>query len=941
MSGVYRLDGDWLLGTDQENTGRARGYAERPAPAARRGRVPGAIEETFPGYDGVVWYWQAFAPPAPPDGRSWSALRFWAADYYAEVWLNGQHLGSHEGGETPFTLDTRAALRPDGQNLLAVRLVHVGAEPIDDFRFEHVPHGIKTVPFRPGRFHNYGGIWQAVELLAQAPVRLADFFAEPRVATEEVVAHLTLCNDGAEVVAGRLEVTAGRRDQDGPLAGARRPIRLLPGETRVDVTLHLPNAVRWSLDTPHLYRLAARLELPGVPADELGARFGFREFTFRDGFFRLNDERIILKGTHTVGHYPIGLVLPRGPEMLRQELLNLKLMGLNCCRSLGRLMFPEQLDLCDELGLMVYQETLAAWLWEPSPAMGRRFDSHVREMILRDRNHPSVTIWGLLNETPDNEIFRHAVGMLPLVRELDPTRMVLLNSGRWDDAEARAKGAMRPPGPVALPYQSDWSQGFADWHHYVTRPLADEAIATFRTVGTPDNRLFQSEYGNGSAIDPVRITRLFEQHGASDDLEDGQLYRQMAARLATDFRRYGVDEVFAVPSDLVRASEALHAENRAFAIAALRANPNLCGYSITGMLDHTMVGEGLMTIFREPKRATIDALRDAWDPVQWSVFVDRMSVYQGEPVHVESLLVDEDVLRPGTYPARLQIMGPTGLTHEQTGEVVVPDGGTAGRPSMVYPVFDTRVVLDGPPGRYEVRVLCDSGTAALGRTRLYVSDPVGEAAGAVAVWDADNRLADWLGARGLRVTTFDPRAPGPADRRVLVNAPPVEPGAAALGPLLDWIEQGGTAVFLSPVAFGLTEENRYGVFWRGSLRWCPFGEQVALKQARGCWWAVDHILKDRPVLTGLPARRLMDLHYYRLVYPRWSYVGLRDGDVAVAAFGIGTCGEEDNYWAGVDLATLPWGRGRAILSTLLVAEHVGRDPAADRLLLNLATADLT
>ena len=81
----------------------------------------------------------------------------------------------------------------------------------------------------------------------------------------------------------------------------------------------------------------------------------------------------------------------------------------------------------------------------------------------------------------------------------------------------------------------------------------------------------------------------------------------------------------------------------------------------------------------------------------------------------------------------------------------------------------------------------------------------------------------------------------------------------------------------------------------------------------------------------------MDLHYYRRIYPRWSYVGLPAGDVAVAGFGIGTCGEQDNYWAGVDLASIPRGRGRAIVSTLLLVENLGHDPAADRLMLNLAS----
>lgn len=91
-----------------------------------------------------------------------------------------------------------------------------------------------------------------------------------------------------------------------------------------------------------------------------------------------------------------------------------------------------QLDLCDEIGLMVYEEPYAAWCLQASPKMAERYDESLFGMVRRDRNHPSVIIWGLLNETHDGPVFRHAAAALPKLRELDDSRMVLLNSGRWD-----------------------------------------------------------------------------------------------------------------------------------------------------------------------------------------------------------------------------------------------------------------------------------------------------------------------------------------------------------------------------------------------------------------------------------------------------------------------------------------------------------------------------
>ena len=104
-------------------------------------------------------------------------------------------------------------------------------------------------------------------------------------------------------------------------------------------------------------------------------------------------------------------------------------MGFNMIRFFCSIPRRYQLDLCDEIGLLVYEESAAGWLWNTSPQMPERFNTEVRGMIVRDRNHPSVVMWGLLNETGDGPIFRHAVALLPLVNALDNTRVTMLDSG--------------------------------------------------------------------------------------------------------------------------------------------------------------------------------------------------------------------------------------------------------------------------------------------------------------------------------------------------------------------------------------------------------------------------------------------------------------------------------------------------------------------------------
>jgi beta-galactosidase/beta-glucuronidase len=141
-----------------------------------------------------------------------------------------------------------------------------------------------------------------------------------------------------------------------------------------------------------------------------------------------------LADVHTGNHCPISQIIPpnQTPGLLRRDLLYAKVSGFNTVRFISGVSHPYQLDLCDEIRLMVYEESYAAWLLADSPKMRERYELSIREMVLRDRNHPSLTIWGMLNETDDTPVFREAVSALRLVRSLDDTRLVLLSSGRWD-----------------------------------------------------------------------------------------------------------------------------------------------------------------------------------------------------------------------------------------------------------------------------------------------------------------------------------------------------------------------------------------------------------------------------------------------------------------------------------------------------------------------------
>ncbi|MGI8988343.1 MAG: CocE/NonD family hydrolase [Bryobacteraceae bacterium] len=754
-------------------------------------------------------------------------------------------------------------------------------------------------------------------------VRVEDVFVTARRSDRAIRAQVQVANYSGQTVNARVSIEVAPAASGPVLVSQRQDRRVAAGGGSFTFEPKLEAVRDWSPDDPYLYRVTVRVE-SAEATDTQSVRAGFRDFVFRDGYFRLNGKRIFLKGTHSVGHFPIGQHVPHDPELLRRELIYVKSMGFNTVRWLGRTMFPSQLDLCDELGLMVYEESYASWGWRnpPEMEMKRRFDSAVREMILRDRNHPSLTIWGLLNETVANAVHRHAVGMLPLVRSVDSTRMVLLSSGRWDgewsigslsnpgSTEWTSSLGAEALGAAAVPQEhpGGYTKGAGDAHMYVPRPWREEDLQFFRTAGSGMKNVFLSEYGNGSQIDPIRIIRLMDQNGARHDFDDYKLYRGMYDQLERDWKRWGLDQIFASPSDMITAGQRMQSEQRLIALNAIRSNPHLAGYSLTGLSDQAIEGEGLMTTFRELKPGIVDAMTDGFAPVRWCLFAEPVHVYRGETVHLEAVLADEDVLKPGAYPARLKMVGPAGVVFERTTMLNIPDPHGSPEPPMVFPVFQENVKVDGPAGQYQVEVSFDRDAAAVGRQVVIVGDAANlpKVNANVSVLDHGG-LTSWLAQHGAR-------AGQSSGREVIL----VGSGESAGTDLMDRVKAGSVAVLLEPAAL-------------------PEVLKGKIVNSAPLFWGRDDVVKPHPIFEGLPSQRLMDLRFYRDVIARSSITDFdSDAENIVPAFAVGRPGGP-GYWAGSNLLSYRWGEGWVIISTLRLLENLGKDPAADRIMLNLVS----
>ncbi len=939
---------DWRLATDPENIGRdARWYDRLPEDAVPV-PVPGVIEQVAPGYHGVAWYFCAIPPVRPATAEERVLLRFGAVDYLAEVWLNGQPVGGHEGGETPFTLDVTSAMRP-GENLLAVRVLNPTDTPIDGIVLAETPHRNKVMQFMPGSSFNYGGIMLPVELQIVPAVRIVDMLATPDIAGECLHVQVWTVNATGAPWQGRLLVTAGP-DRTGEVTAAETATQTLTGEDSCFIlTVPMPQPRLWDLGDPFLYRVTAVLEATreGKPAlaHQQSVRCGFRDFRVERGFFRLNGRRVFLRSTHTGNHFPIGQVVPQDPDFMRRDLLFAKVSGFNMVRFIAGMAWPEQLDYCDEIGLMVYEENLAGWCLADSPQMNRRFKRSVCEMVRRDRNHPSVTIWGLLNETPDGPVFRAAVESLPLVRALDTSRLVLLSSGRWDGHPEI--GSVSNPGgevwepawgvegpePPAVDSSLGWHPGgyldrAGDAHIYPQTPQTREMSKFIRHLGAGTQPVFLSEYGIGSLMNIVGELREFEQVNARADLTDMAVIRAMVERLDTDWQRLGFDGVYPFVEDMLLDSQRLHARQRLIGFDCIRANPQICGFNLTGILDHAITGEGLWSFWRHWKPDTFTAVTDGWAPLRWCLFATPMHGYAGRPMTLEAVLATEDVLAPGDYPVHLRVLGPACVAWERETLLTIPAPVPGADGPLALPVLREEVTLTGPAGTYTFAVtLLRGGAPQGGRLTFYLSDPADLPAGTgdVAGWGIDEPTVCWLSAHGITCRPLSDATP--ANSLILVGDPGgAAEDAATWQALTTRIHAGATAVFLSP-----------RVFRRGDdpVHWLPLANQGQYVEFHDWLYHKECVAKDHPIFAGLQRRGVLDWDYYDQVIPHSFFNGQdTPDDTAAAAFAAGYCCP-GGYACGTLVSTHRLGAGRIVLNTLHILEHLDQHPAADRLLLNL------
>ncbi len=412
------LNGPWDFAFDDRDEGIS------PKPIFRKITIPYCFESKLSGiadtgFHPIAWYRRTFETPAAWRGEH-VLIHFGAVDYRARVWVNGQLLGSHEGGNVPFSFDATAALHA-GRNTVTVR----AEDPPED---RSIPRGKQYWKLQSAgiRYTRTSGIWQPVWLEAAGDVHL------DRV-------HVTAGQDGIAHFAGELssEEAKGLTVKISLFDGAT-----LAGSTDAAVSMGtfsamvpVAQAKLWSPDSPALYRVKYELSRETKRLDEVDSYLGFRTVAVAKDRVTINGKPVYLKFLLDQGYWPESVLTPPSDEAILRDIGYIQAMGFNGVRKHQKVEDPRFLYWADRRGLLVSGEMADAY--EFSELAARRFTTEWMSAIERDENHPSIIIWNAINESwgvPDLKQPRqqeYLKSLYHLTRTLDPTRLAIDNEG-WE-----------------------------------------------------------------------------------------------------------------------------------------------------------------------------------------------------------------------------------------------------------------------------------------------------------------------------------------------------------------------------------------------------------------------------------------------------------------------------------------------------------------------------
>ncbi|QNE21326.1 glycoside hydrolase family 2 [Kribbella qitaiheensis] len=557
------LTGEWQFAHDDSDVGLAEHWQRRTDVFDRTITVPyppespaSGIHDT--GYHPVLWYRRVLHVTAPSPGRR-LVLRFGAVDYRADVWVNGEHVVSHEGGQTPFAADITDSLTGDGEQVVVVRAwddPHDLEQPRGKQDWQEQPHVIW--------YERTSGIWQPVWLEEVPGDHIESLLFTPSEPPGSFDVEVRLTRHSNQPVKVSIQLHLNDRtlvDDTWTVTGSLLRRRLTIQDNSFEAE---PHHLLWSPEQPTLCDATVTVDGAGG-VDRVESYLGFRTVGTDQHSFLLNGRPYYLRLALAQGYWPQSHLAAPSADTLRAEVELIKQLGFNGIRTHQKAEDPRFLYWCDRLGVLVCADSAATYSY--SRRSLARSTREWMEIVERDAGHPCVVAWVAFNESwgvaqvASSEQQRDAVhGLYRLLKALDPSRPVIGNDG-WE-------------------YVAGDLLGIHDYTHdpdtIHQRYANEDRVKNTVENGRPGGK--QLTLGDASTAVPVPV--LLSEFGGFTHAPDDP----------TTWSGYGVTDS---PEQLLERLAAL--------LEAVHGSTGLAGFCYTQLADTVQERNGLLTEDRKPK----------------------------------------------------------------------------------------------------------------------------------------------------------------------------------------------------------------------------------------------------------------------------------------------------------------------------------------------------
>ena len=615
---------------------------------------------------GVTWWVRDFEVPADASGKV-LRLQFDSVRMRAEVYVNQKLVAYDIIGSTPFEADISKVAKPGEKVRLAVRVTNPGGN-FDWKDVDPIKWGNHTIPLS----HGFSGVTGGVHLAVTDPIYVDDLYVQNSPEKTKVQAIATVKNISKDKRTGSVTVSVREKAAGKQVFAKELPmVEFPPGESTVTCPVSVPGARLWSVETPELYTMSVSLNAGRGNADAETRTFGFRWFSPEgidsEAVLKLNGQRIVLRTAISWGFWPINGVFP-SRELAERQVKVAKDFGLNMLnfhRCIGN---PIVFDTADEMGLLYFEEPGGYVSGKDDPFAQAICREKLLRMVKRDRSHPSLIIYNMINEQWDKwgansnaALFDVHRGDLRDAHAADPSRLIVYTSawaGRAPDPKNDpAKMNMRPFDPEIH------MNGWFDFHRASGPELWKQEFYKDPShhYGRTTNIAEAVYWGEEGAVSAPPRLGLIEQElkGATNMGWDGQVYRDWYKAFDGYLTSNNLRGAFPQVDDLCKAMGVVSIEHQGRKIEDTRICDANDGYAINGWEAELIENHsGVVDCFRFPK-ADPSILAYYNQPLYVAVKPRRqISTFPGA-VSVDFYLINEKDLK-GPLTLRITASGPDG-----------------------------------------------------------------------------------------------------------------------------------------------------------------------------------------------------------------------------------------------------------------------------------------